>query len=177
MTVNPVSGLTAQYTAPPATEAPTQTLDKDAFLQLLVASLKYQDPSEPLSTSELMAQTTQLATMEQLTEMTQLSQQTFALQQRGSAAGLVGQQVAYFDGEKIVSGTVDAVDLSGEVPVLVVGGVGVPLDAISAIAGAPTGGAPTDPGDDASPETDPDGADDGPADPDAGAGTADSPIA
>ena len=41
-------------------------LDKDAFLQLLVAQMKYQDPMEPTDNTEYVSQ---LATFSQLEEM------------------------------------------------------------------------------------------------------------
>ncbi|MDF2917484.1 MAG: flagellar hook capping protein, partial [Microbacterium sp.] len=59
-----VVGATPTTSAPPP--APKQTLDSEVFLQLLVAQMKNQDPSSPLDTNEMMAQTTQLAMMEQL---------------------------------------------------------------------------------------------------------------
>lgn len=62
------------------------SLDKDAFLQLLVAQMKYQDPMEPTSNTEYIAQ---LATFSELEEMQNLRASTDM--QRGS--GLVGKTV------------------------------------------------------------------------------------
>ena len=59
--------------------ATSTSLDKEAFLALLVAQLKNQDPSSPMDTSEMMSQTTQLSTMEQLTAMSETSRESFAL--------------------------------------------------------------------------------------------------
>lgn len=42
------------------------SLDKDAFLQLLAAQMKYQDPLEPTSNTEYMSQMAQFSTVEQL---------------------------------------------------------------------------------------------------------------
>ncbi len=42
------------------------SLDKDAFLQLLVAQMQYQDPLEPTSNTEYMAQLAQFSTVEEL---------------------------------------------------------------------------------------------------------------
>ena len=46
------------------------SLDKDAFLQLLVAQMKYQDPLEPTSNTEYISQ---LATFSELEEMQNLT--------------------------------------------------------------------------------------------------------
>jgi flagellar basal-body rod modification protein FlgD len=140
MTVTPVSALTATPGAATAaaTAEEVNALDKEAFLALLIASLRYQDPSEPMNTSELMAQTTQLSTMEQLTELSALSKQSFELQQRASAAGLVGRYVTVRDGAGQLSGLVSAVDLSSTIPAVVVDGRTVAVDAVTAIAAPPS---------------------------------------
>ena len=62
------------------------SLDKDAFLQLLVAQMKYQDPLEPTSNTEYISQ---LATFSELEEMQNLTS-GMTLQR---ASGLVGQYV------------------------------------------------------------------------------------
>lgn len=45
---------------------PNSSLDKDAFLQLLVAQMQYQDPLQPTSNTEYMAQLAQFSTVEEL---------------------------------------------------------------------------------------------------------------
>ncbi len=68
------------------TKTSNSSLDKDAFLQLLVAQMKYQDPLEPTDNTEYVAQ---LATFSELEEMQNLSS-TMSFQR---ASGLVGQEV------------------------------------------------------------------------------------
>ena len=67
------------------TEASTG-LGKDAFLQLLVAQMKYQDPMEPTDNTEYVSQ---LATFSQLEEMQNMTA-GMSLQR---ASGLVGEEV------------------------------------------------------------------------------------
>lgn len=43
---------------------PKATLDKDAFMKLLLTELKYQDPTSPMDSSKMLEQTSQLATLE-----------------------------------------------------------------------------------------------------------------
>ena len=76
------SATTAQKEAKTA----NSSLDKDAFLQLLVAQMKYQDPLQPTSNTEYISQ---LATFSELEEMQNLTS-GMTLQR---ASSLVGQYV------------------------------------------------------------------------------------
>jgi len=122
--------------------APKQTLDGDVFMQLLVTQLRNQDPSSPMDTNAMIAQTTQLAMMEQMTLMTKTTDENFGLQMRTAAANLIGKEVSYTDADgKTITGTATAVSYLGSVPKVTVGGVDVALDKISGI----TTPAPTPP--------------------------------
>lgn len=82
-------------------------MDKDAFLQLLVAQMKYQDPMEPTSNTEYIAQYAQFSQVEQMQNMS-------ASMDLQRASQLVGQEVyiktTASDGEtKYVQGKVDYV--------------------------------------------------------------------
>ena len=69
-----------------ANSSSTSGLDKEAFLQLLVAQMKYQDPLEPMDNTEYISQ---LATFSQL-EATQNMADTIS---QGMANSLVGKYV------------------------------------------------------------------------------------
>lgn len=82
-------------------------MDKDAFLQLLVAQMKYQDPLEPTSNTEYISQYAQFSQVEQMQNMAG----SMDLQR---ASQLVGKEVYIkttgSDGEtKYVQGKVDYV--------------------------------------------------------------------
>ncbi len=143
MTAIPVSyigGSTADATAA-TTSTPSKTLDKDTFLKLLVAQLSNQDPSSPMDTSDMMAQTTQLSMMESLSEIQASSREQFGLQMRMAAADLVGQQVTWKDADgKTQTGVVSGVDYSASVPTLTVGTTQLPLDAVATV--TPAGSTP-----------------------------------
>lgn len=59
------------------------SMDKDAFLQLLVAQMKYQDPMEPTSNTEYVAQYAQFSQVEQMQNMSG----NLSLQRAGSMVG------------------------------------------------------------------------------------------
>jgi flagellar basal-body rod modification protein FlgD len=64
----------------------TSDMDKDSFLQLLVAQMKYQDPLEPTSNTEYISQYAQFSQVEQMQNMAQ----SMDLMR---ASSLVGQEV------------------------------------------------------------------------------------
>ena len=130
-----VSYITNQSaSATESTSTPSKTLDKDTFLKLLVAQLSNQDPSSPMDTSDMMAQTTQLSMMESLSEIQASAREQFALQMRMASADLVGKQVTWTDADGAKqTGVVESVDYSATVPVLQVGDTKLPLDSVAGI--------------------------------------------
>ena len=90
----------------------TGTLDKEAFLQLLVAQMKYQDPLEPTSNTEYVSQLAQFSSLEEMQNMSS----TVDLQR---ATSLVGQLVTVTSTDSTtgveteVTGKVDYVTQSG----------------------------------------------------------------
>ena len=134
-----------QITTPPATSAnwgaaPTaatgsNALDKDAFLKLLVAQLKYQDPLSPADPQDFMAQTAQFTSVEKLEQIAaQTSEQTWAMA-LSTASSLVGREVTFLraDGTTGTGVATSALtDPSGIV--LKVGSEQVPLGAVTQIA-------------------------------------------
>ena len=85
-----VDGVITNQTNPSekvtSSAAEKNNLDKDAFLQLLVAQMKYQDPLEPTSNTEYISQ---LATFSELEEMQNVS----SSMEKSRASALVGQYV------------------------------------------------------------------------------------
>lgn len=64
----------------------TSNLGKDAFLQLLVTQLQYQDPLNPQTNQEFIAELTQFSTLEEMQNMT-------GTLTNAQALGLVGKNV------------------------------------------------------------------------------------
>ena len=117
---------------------PKQTMDSEVFMHLLVTQLRNQDPSSPMDTNQMIAQTTQLAQMEKMTQMAETSTEDFSLQMRIAAASFVGKQVTYTGNDGVtVTGVAASVSFAGAVPTVSVGGVNVPLDLVSGITTVP----------------------------------------
>ncbi|WP_432535485.1 flagellar hook capping FlgD N-terminal domain-containing protein [Kineococcus arenarius] len=69
--------------------------DKDTFLKLLVAQLRYQDPSKPVDSTQFIAQTAQFSSLETMQDMAKSYAQMLSGQDRLQASALIGQKVSY----------------------------------------------------------------------------------
>jgi len=58
------TGENAALSAATAHQNPKSVLGKDDFMKLLLTELRYQDPTAPMDTEKILAQTSQLATLE-----------------------------------------------------------------------------------------------------------------
>jgi flagellar basal-body rod modification protein FlgD len=136
MPITPVASTASASGIQPAApvRAPKQSMDADMFMNLLVIQLKNQDPSSPMDTNAMMAQTTQLAMMEKLNELASNSSQDFSLQMRSAAAALIGKTVTYAgpDGSD-VTGTASSVSFAGATPQVSVNGTSIAMDALTGI--------------------------------------------
>ena len=141
MTVNPadavptpLSGMTTRE-APQSTDANSE-LGQDAFLKLLVAQLKYQDPLNPADGAEFLAQTAQFTMVEKLADLEVQGQSTVTSQQQMQAAQLVGRQVTYVDSTgNLVEGVVESAEYTPDGQSLTIGGQAVELDNITKVVG------------------------------------------
>ncbi len=127
------AAATSNPTASAAT-AGSADLDQDAFLKLLVAQLKYQDPSNPSDPAQFMAETAQFTVVQKLEALSTLDQKVLDATKAQSAAGLIGRQVTYADlAGKAHTGTVTGTTYGSQNPTLTVDGTTVALDAVTAV--------------------------------------------
>ncbi|HEU5447912.1 MAG TPA: flagellar hook capping FlgD N-terminal domain-containing protein, partial [Acidimicrobiia bacterium] len=118
ITPPPVTGTTDGATG----QTDPQTIGKDMFLKLLVAQLKYQNPMEPVDSSQFMAQTAQFTMVEKLQAMAAQTDALVAGEASQRAAGLLGHQVTYVDAEGATqTGLVTGTRFGSEAPVLLLG--------------------------------------------------------
>jgi flagellar basal-body rod modification protein FlgD len=122
-----------------ATKTDNTAMGKDAFLKLLVAQLKYQDPSKPADGSQFLAQTAQFTQVEKLEELAKVQQDTLNAQLMVGASSLIGRTVTYtgLDGKEAV-GVVTSTTL-GSSPTLKVGNTDVPLSSVKQVSSTTAG--------------------------------------
>lgn len=91
---------------------PQKQLDKNAFLQLLVAQLKNQNPLQPKDTDTFITQMVQFTTLEQLTNISSIMERLAGLIELSQGVSLIGHRIKLLNekGEQ-VSGMVEKVCL------------------------------------------------------------------
>jgi|YNPNPStandDraft_1061719.scaffolds.fasta_scaffold00185_25 flagellar basal-body rod modification protein FlgD len=129
MTTNSVGSVTNTLLK---TTTKGTSLDRDAFLSLLLTELRNQDPMNPVEDKDFIAQLASFSTLEQTQQLnigfasfrkTALATQAFAM---------IGKMVDYADVEtgSVVSGKVSAVKFEDGLPSLVVNGRAVDLSTV-----------------------------------------------
>lgn len=105
------------------------------FMTLLVNQLRYQNPLEPMSNSDMTAQLAQISQLEQMEKVSGFSQQLLQATQRSEAADLIGKQIMFTpaDSDSPVMAKVDGIDLSSGSVKVIAGGQSVDMSAIIGI--------------------------------------------
>jgi flagellar basal-body rod modification protein FlgD len=105
-------------------------LTQNDFLTLLTTQLQYQNPLEPMSSSDFATQLAQLANVAGTQQMNTTLSSMLQLQSLTQAANLIGKHITYGSGSQ---GTVSSLQVVNGQPVLIVGGNSVPLSQVQGI--------------------------------------------
>ncbi len=135
------ANLTAGSAASLTALNPGGQLGENSFLQLLVTQLKYQNPLQPQSNSQFIAQLAQFTSLEQMTNVAtqeakavSATQQLAATSQLGAAFSLLGDTVTVASSGQSVTGAVTSVaNQQGSVTVTI-NGQAYPFSAIASVA-------------------------------------------
>ena len=133
---DPYAAVAAASTTGKASGPKDATADKlgsDAFLQLLVAQLKYQDPTNPADSTQFLAQTAQFQMVEKLEQLTKMTTEMNQIQHTVQAAALLGKQVTYTVNGEEKTGVVTSTHLYTDGPTVRIGDKDVPLEAVQQI--------------------------------------------
>jgi flagellar basal-body rod modification protein FlgD len=137
-TIDQISSASSTPTTT-STSGVGNALDSDAFLKLLVAQMKNQDPSKPADATQFLAETAQFTAVQKMEQLAKGNAKLLSVSQTQTAASLVGRSVTWTDEQgKDKSGVVTAVTITGGLPTLEVGTSSVALDAIKRVAPATT---------------------------------------
>ncbi|UDY24063.1 flagellar hook assembly protein FlgD [Nocardioides sp. Kera G14] len=145
MTVSAVEGTTngilALANAASGTSSTTASSseDQDMYLQLMVAQMKYQDPMNPVSTTDMLSQNAQFESLTQLQDINDELSQVLSAQLSFGAMGMLGQTVAYTDANGVsATGTPSAVNFTSTGPVLTIGDASVPVASVTGVSSPST---------------------------------------
>lgn len=95
MAVNQVSSVNQSYYSEGKREIKNE-LGKDDFLKLLITQLTHQDPLEPVSDTEFIAQMAQFSTLEQMTNVAKGVESLLSITKL-NAQSYIGKEVIYYD--------------------------------------------------------------------------------
>ena len=113
---------------------PNGELGKDAFLKLLVAQLKYQDPSKPVDSSQFMAQTAAFTQVEKLQAWPRTPAPRWHCSRGWRPAACVGRTVSYVDANGVTrTGVVTSASFGGSAsaePLVHIGTASVSLSSV-----------------------------------------------
>jgi flagellar basal-body rod modification protein FlgD len=107
-----VDGTTLPTSSSAPTKPASSTIDYNTFLQLMIAEMKYQDPTNPTDTSQYMSQFAQFSTVEQGIKTNTKLDNLLSSQALSQADSLIGRTATSPDGG--VSGTIASITVSSK---------------------------------------------------------------
>jgi flagellar basal-body rod modification protein FlgD len=129
-----ITDVLGQYPQGTANNTGKSELGQDAFLKLLVAQLRYQDPSNPADGTQFMAQTAQFTQVEKLSQLVTDQQTMMSTQRMLSAGTMVGRTISFPGPDGTTSsGVVTSAAFKGSEPTLRVGNTDVPLSSVTEV--------------------------------------------
>lgn len=142
MPIDGISGIGGTAESPQPSVQSLGGMDSDAFLKLLVAQMRYQNPMAPTDGAAMLQQTAQFTQVETLKQLATAQKELLSYHQASVASSLVGKEVtAVKDDGTEVTGTVDAIRFTSDGPVLRMGELELSLDAAREIRLTGAGGA------------------------------------
>lgn len=103
-----------------ATNLQSSSLGMEDFLKILLTQLTYQDPLKPMDNQQFMAQMAQFTNLQQTQQLNDSIKTLITNQAALQSVGLIGKTVDINTQSGTASGTVSALSLSGEAPMITV---------------------------------------------------------
>ena len=125
---------TAATSGATSSASPSNAVNKDTFMKLLVAQLKYQNPMSPTDSTQFLQQTATFTEVENLQDILSKGTDLLGAQKNSQATGMLGDKITATGADgKDITGIVTGMRLTADGPVLKVNGTEVNLDAVTEI--------------------------------------------
>lgn len=131
------AATTAASTTGTSAAADNSSLDMSDFLQLLAAQLQYQDMSNPMDNSEMMAQMTQMASVSAMNNMSEKMNNIAEISTISYAASMIGKELTVVTSQDettgaltTMEGTVSGVGFYNGEPCVFIDGISYDLSRI-----------------------------------------------
>lgn len=149
MSVSGTEAISPFFNQPGGTTTGTSgSNDKQMFLELMVAQLRYQDPLNPTDSGEFLAQSAQFTALEKMQAVADQTAMLASTQLAFGASSLIGKKVQWSDADGVLqSGVVTGATFGASGPTLTVGEEEIPLFNITSVGDTKS---PSDPGTDSS---------------------------
>jgi len=136
-TSTPAASSTANTSSSASSTNSLQSISVNEFTQMLVTELQNQDPTQPMSNTDLMNQVSQIQAIDSNQQLTATLQSVALGQNIASAGNLIGRSVTGLSANgSQVNGTVSSVSISNGSAVLNVGNSTIPLNNVTQISPA-----------------------------------------
>ena len=103
-----------------STNLQASSLGMEDFLKILLTQLTYQDPLKPMDNQQFMAQMAQFTSLEQTQQLNNKIATLITNQAALQSVGLIGKTVDITTSSGTATGTVSALSLSGDAPMLTI---------------------------------------------------------
>lgn len=103
-----------------STNLRANSLNQEDFLKILLTQLTYQDPMKPVDNQQFMAQMAQFTSLEQTQQLNDKIAVLISNQAALQSVGLIGRTVDITANGSTVTGSVTALSLAGESPLITV---------------------------------------------------------
>jgi flagellar basal-body rod modification protein FlgD len=108
---------------------PSQELGKHEFLKILAAEMQYQDPTNPASNTEFIAQLAQFSSLEQMQSISDSLNSLMVMQ----SADLIGKFARAESDGSVIEGKIESVLIKDSIPYAVIGDYTVPVNIIGRV--------------------------------------------
>ncbi len=131
MSISPVSGA---GTGAQQGQSSVSGLSQNDFLQLLVAQMQNQDPSNPVSSDQFLQEMASFTEVVDLSQLQTLTQSLLSNEVATQGLELLGKQVtAQTSSGQQISGTVSELSMVGGQPMLTVNGTQLPVSQVVSV--------------------------------------------